>query len=234
MSAELVNPMGPYTVQNWLDETPAPDGSKRELILGRIRVSPGSGGPHQFIGDELCGLFKSALRLAGRRGFYPITAVNANLSTARRTAVITDVVILNTRPVHTVFVPQQIELIAEIWSPGNRNEERSEKFDGGRWAVTQVGFEVGAERRIALIPDVVVTNCWPSHDYPVPEQVDLVIEVWSPEDTAEDRDYRRRTYASVGEYREQITVSTGTEATITAAPAAVIVDPAQLVPLAND
>ena len=79
-----------------------------------------------------------------------------------------------------------------------------------------------------------------------------MIEVWSPEDTAEDRDYRRRIYASVGiayfwaveqegpaitayelrdgEYREQIMVSAGTTGTITAAPASVIADPAQLVP----
>jgi Uma2 family endonuclease len=119
-----------------------------------------------------------------------------------------------------------------------------------RWAIPGVGFEVSAERRIALIPDVVVTNCWPSHDYPVPEQVDLVMEVWSPEDSAEDREYRHRTYASVGipyfwaveqdgpvitayelrdgDYRVQTTLRPGTAGTVTAAPVPVTFDPAQL------
>jgi Uma2 family endonuclease len=82
----------------------------------------------------------------------------------------------------------------------------------------------------------------------VPEQVELVIEVWSPEDTAEDRDYRQRTYASVGisyywmveqespvisarvlrdgEYGEQTTLRPGTTGTITVAPVPVTFDPA--------
>lgn len=82
--------------------------------------------------------------------------------------------------------------------------------------------------------------------------VDLVIEIWSPEDTAAGRAYRRRTYASVdilyfweieqdgpvitayalrdGEYREQITLNPGAAGTITAAPAPVAVDPALLNP----
>ncbi|HEY4456136.1 MAG TPA: Uma2 family endonuclease [Pseudonocardiaceae bacterium] len=126
----------------------------------------------------------------------------------------------------------------------------SETRPDGCWAVTQVGFEVSVERRIALMPDVVVVNTWSPDDYPVPEQVDLVIEVWSPEDTMADRDYRRRTYASVGipyfwavepdgpvinayeladgEYVAQTTLSAGTTGTITAAPAPVTLDPARL------
>ncbi|HEY2701515.1 MAG TPA: Uma2 family endonuclease [Pseudonocardiaceae bacterium] len=129
MNAELMHEMGEHTVQDWLNEDPPPDGSKRELILGYIRVSPSAGGPHQFIGDELRGMFRQVLRMAGSRGLYPVTAVNVKLSTARRTAVIPDVTILNTRPDDTIFVPQQVELVAEIWSPGNTHHERSAKFD---------------------------------------------------------------------------------------------------------
>lgn len=121
---------------------------------------------------------------------------------------------------------------------------------GDRCAVPQVGLEVSVERRIALAPDVVVVNTWPCGDYPVPEQVDLVVEVWSPEDTAEDREYRQRTYASVGipyfwtvdqdslvitgyelrdeEYREQATLRPGTTGTIMAAPTSMTFDPAEL------
>jgi hypothetical protein len=35
-----------YTVQDWLNEGPSGDGSKRELILGKIHVSPSASGPH--------------------------------------------------------------------------------------------------------------------------------------------------------------------------------------------
>jgi Uma2 family endonuclease len=129
VNAELMHPMGPYTVQDWLDEDPPEDGSKRELILGYIYVSPFASGEHNAIGDELCQLFKKSARLARRRDLRPVTNVNAKLSTVRRTAVIPDVAILNTRPAGVAFIPQQIELIAEIWSPGNSNRERSEKFD---------------------------------------------------------------------------------------------------------
>ncbi|HJP78516.1 MAG TPA: Uma2 family endonuclease [Pseudonocardiaceae bacterium] len=130
MNAELMHEMGPHTVQDWLDEDPPADGSKRELILGYIHVSPFACMEHNAIGDELCQLFKSALRLAGRHGLYPVTNANAKLSTARRTAVVPDVAILNTSPVGMVAaIPQELELVAEIWSPGNSKRERSEKFD---------------------------------------------------------------------------------------------------------
>lgn len=125
----MVHPLGSVTVQEWLDEAPPPDGSKRELILGNIRVSPSASGEHHYIGDELRGLFKQALRRGGRRGLYVVTTINAALSTARRTAVIPDVSILNTKPFGVAFVPAQIELVVEVWSPGNSRRERAEKFD---------------------------------------------------------------------------------------------------------
>lgn len=129
MNAELMQEMGPNTVQDWLDEDPPEDGSKRELILGNIRVSPSASIEHNVIGSELYHLFKSALRLAGRRDLHATAEVNAKLSTARRTAVIPDAAIVNCRPFGVTVVPQQIELVAEIWSPGNPGWERAEKFD---------------------------------------------------------------------------------------------------------
>lgn len=121
--------MGEITVQDWLDEAPPTDGSKRELILGKIRVSPSASGEHNVVGSHLHHLFRSALRLAGSRGLYASAVINAKLSTARRTAVIPDAAILNTRVFGAAFIPQQIELVAEVWSPGNSSLERSEKFD---------------------------------------------------------------------------------------------------------
>lgn len=121
-----------------------------------------------------------------------------------------------------------------------------------RYVVTGAGFEVSEEWRTALMPDLVVLNCWSSHDYPVPEQVDLVGEVWSPEDTPEDRRHRQLIYARAGiryfwgieqdgpvvtayerregEYHERITLRPGAVGTITAAPVSVSFDPADLFP----
>lgn len=150
--------MGPYTVQDWLDEDPPEDGSKRELILGYIHVSPGASIEHDNAGGDLYGLFKSTLRLAGRSDLHAAITPNAKLSTARRTAVIPDVAIINTRPVGVAVVPQQLELVVEVWSPGNSKRERSEKFDAYAqagipyfWTVELNGpvveaFELGAGR----------------------------------------------------------------------------------------
>jgi Uma2 family endonuclease len=129
VSAELMHPMGETTVQDWLNEDPPEDGSKRELILGYIRVSPSASGEHNVLGAMLFGLFHSALRLAGRRDLHAAAEFNAKLSTARRTAVIPDAAILNTRVFGVTFTPREIELVAEVWSPGNGNRERAEKFD---------------------------------------------------------------------------------------------------------
>jgi Uma2 family endonuclease len=129
-------------------------------------------------------------------------------------------------------------------------DDEHDEHDEHRSAIPGVGFEISAERRIALIPDVVVTNRWPARGYPVPAEVDLVVEVWSPEDGTEDRDYRRRTYASVaipyfwtvevngpvveafelraGRYRLAATLRGGTTGTITAAPVPVTFDPSYL------
>lgn len=151
MSAELVHPLGPTTVQDWLNETPPPDGSKRELILGKIYVSPAASGDHNIIVPELYALFKSALLLAGRRGLRPVTTVNAQLSSARRTALIPDVAIINTSSSAVVFTPDEFELVAEVWSPGNSNADRVRKFDAYAqasvryfWTVEQDGPVVDA------------------------------------------------------------------------------------------
>lgn len=129
MSAEVVNPLGPYTVEDWLAEDPPPDGSKRELILGYVRVSPSASVDHNAIGDGLVAAFKRARQLANRRGLYPVTNVNALLRTGRGTLVIPDVAILNVWPVGLAATPEKIELVAEIWSPGNRSQDRADKFD---------------------------------------------------------------------------------------------------------
>jgi Uma2 family endonuclease len=190
VNAELIEPMGEHTVQNWLDKGPPEDGSKRELILGKFRLSPHASGEHNAIGDQLCELFKKSARLAGSRGLRPVTNINAKLSTARRTAVIPDVAILNTRPAGVAFIPREIELVAEIWSPGNAKPERSEKFDAYAqagipffWAVELNGpvveaFELRAGRyRLATTLFAGTTGTITAAPMPVTfDPADLVVE----------------------------------------------------------
>ncbi|HEX3781818.1 MAG TPA: Uma2 family endonuclease [Pseudonocardiaceae bacterium] len=128
MSAALAHPIGPNTVQDWLDAAPPPDGSKLELIMGYFSVVPPPTGQHQFIGYWLARIIDDALRGAGRIDLHVVPAVGVKVSTAWRTAVIADVVVLNTRPIGSSFTPDQVELVAEVWSPGNKRDERNTKM----------------------------------------------------------------------------------------------------------
>jgi Uma2 family endonuclease len=128
VSAALAHPLGPNSVQDWLDAAPPPDGSKLELIMGYFSVVPPPSGQHQYFGDELRAAFKSALRAAGRGDLYPVTGIGIEISSAWRTALIPDVVVLNTRPIGVSFKPEQVELVVEVWSPGNSHSERLTKM----------------------------------------------------------------------------------------------------------
>lgn len=129
VSAELAHSTDRHTVQDWLDEDPPEDGSKRELILGKIRVSPPASGEHNFAGYRLTRCIDDALADAGRSDLTVLPEAGAKLSTARRTAVIPDIAIVNTPTLGASFIPKEIELVVEIWSPGNSGLERAEKFD---------------------------------------------------------------------------------------------------------
>jgi len=128
VSAALAHPIGPNTVQDWLDAAPPPDGSKLELIMGYFSVVPPPTGQHQFIGYWLARTIDDALRDADRTDLHVVPAVGIEISTTWRTAVIPDVIVLNTRSIGTSFKREQVELIVEVWSPGNSAEERSDKM----------------------------------------------------------------------------------------------------------
>lgn len=134
MSAELVHPLGLTTVQDWLDEAPPPDGSKRELILGNIRVSPIAAGEHQILAYRLTRCIDDTLRDAGRTDLFIAPPINVKISSIRQTAVIPDIAILNTPVVGVLFTPAQVELVVEVWSPGNSRVRRLEKFDAYAYA----------------------------------------------------------------------------------------------------
>jgi Uma2 family endonuclease len=126
-STALLHPIGSDTVEDWLAQDPPLDGSSLELIMGYFFVVPPPSGRHQSVNAELWAVLKSALRAAGRKDLYPVIAVGVQISTAWRTALIPDVAVLNVPSLDTTFLPEQLELVVEIWSPGNSHSEREVK-----------------------------------------------------------------------------------------------------------
>lgn len=135
MSAALSmpNPMqhpmiGTYTVEEWLALDPPVDGSCLELIFGYLHVTPAPSGKHQYAASRLIRPLEDAIGDANRADLYVVTAVNVRISTAWRTALIPDVVVLNTKPDGVSFPADALTLAVEIWSPGNPRAERETKM----------------------------------------------------------------------------------------------------------
>jgi Uma2 family endonuclease len=130
--------------------------------------------------------------------------------------------------------------------------------DGGRGdlhPVTGVGVRISTGMRTALIPDVAVLNVKPFDTSFQPENLVLVIEVWSPGNSRTERETKAGAYASAGipffwvvnadrlggltvttyrltdgGYVEEISAGPGTTITVTAAPVPITLDPADLLP----
>lgn len=86
-------------------------------------------GPHNLISHRLARYLDDALEEAGRDDLYVVPTSNVKISTARRTALIPDIAILNIWPGAVAFLPAQVELVVEVSSSGNDRDERSPKFD---------------------------------------------------------------------------------------------------------
>jgi Uma2 family endonuclease len=131
VSAALQHPMiGPYTVEDWLALDPPVDGSRLELIFGYLHVTPAPSGEHQTVAFNLAVVVRDALRKAERRDLHVVPAVNVQISTAWRTVLIPDVVILDRKPIGVSFPAEALELAVEVWSPGNPRAERETKMAG--------------------------------------------------------------------------------------------------------
>jgi Uma2 family endonuclease len=129
VSAALRHPMiGPYSVADWLALDPSVDGSRLELIFGYLHVTLAPSGEHQYAAYRLTRLVDDALRAAGRTDLHVVPAVNVEISTAWRTALIPDVVVLTRKPVGVSFAAEDLALAVEIWSPGNPRAERETKM----------------------------------------------------------------------------------------------------------
>lgn len=121
--------LGPFTLPDW-DSLPArEDGSRLELIEGYWHLTPPPSGQHQAASLEVLVALRSAIRHSEREDLYVVGGVGVKISTVGRTALIPDILILNTRPIGNAFTPDNVLLAGEIWSPGNTNVEQRDKFN---------------------------------------------------------------------------------------------------------
>ncbi len=123
-----IHPLGPMTVDDWLAEEPPADGSRLELILGYLYMTPPPGGPHQNATLELAVLLRAAIRAAGRTDLHLLPGVGVRISTPFRTAVIPDISVIDTDIEHVSFAAENLQLAVELWSPGVTREERDTKM----------------------------------------------------------------------------------------------------------
>jgi Uma2 family endonuclease len=81
----------------------------------------------QYGSDQLRALVSTALREAGRGDLYAVTAVGVKISTATRTALIPDLVVIDIAPKGTHCEAANVLLAVEVWSPAHTRAERETK-----------------------------------------------------------------------------------------------------------
>ncbi|APB00485.1 hypothetical protein NS506_06449 [Nocardia seriolae] len=123
--------LGPTTMEGWLAEEPPSDGSRLELILGYLCMSPAPTLPHQHAAFRLAIVLDQAITAAGRSDLHVLPAIAVKLSTAFRTGVIPDVAVV-AAPIEgrASIEPAELLLAVEVWSPGNKRAERETKMAG--------------------------------------------------------------------------------------------------------
>ncbi|SHF39420.1 Endonuclease, Uma2 family (restriction endonuclease fold) [Streptoalloteichus hindustanus] len=145
-ATELQHPIGPHTVEEWRNAEHPSDGGRLELIWGYFHVSPPPGGPHQYATGALYRALWDAVRAAGRKDLHPVLAVGVEITTALRTALIPDVAVLNRPPTEVSYPAEALELVVEVWSPGNTSRERETKV--AAYAAAGVPYLWTVEQRV--------------------------------------------------------------------------------------
>ena len=125
---ETAHLLGPTNVDDWLAEEQPTDGSRLELILGYLYVTPPPGGPHQYSTFHLARVLHDAVLAAGRTDLTVLPGVGVKISTAFRTALIPDISLVDADINHVSFAPENLVLAVEVWSAGNTWEERDTKI----------------------------------------------------------------------------------------------------------
>jgi Uma2 family endonuclease len=130
MTAEVAmfHPLGPTTVEDWLVADQPENGSRLELMLGYLYMTPPPTGSHQHVVFELAVLLRAAVRAAGcADDLHVLPGIGVRLSTAWRTAVIPDIAVVDVDVHHASFLPSNLLLAVEVWSKGNTRAERDTK-----------------------------------------------------------------------------------------------------------
>jgi Uma2 family endonuclease len=131
MTAQLAykqHTLGPVTVEDWLAADAPADGSRLELLLGYLHVTPPPTGFHQDVTAELTSLVRAALKAAGRSDLRGLPGVGVRISTPLRIALIPDLVVVDVDVRRASFEAENLLLAVEVWSPGNRRAERETKI----------------------------------------------------------------------------------------------------------
>lgn len=128
MTTAYQQPPGRYTTADWEALDHDPDGPRVELINGRFVITPAPAFVHQAFADELRGELAVALRAAGRRDLYAVTAVGVKV--APPNAFIPDVAVIRRPKVGAVALEASDLLLAvEVVSPSTRRRDRMVKPD---------------------------------------------------------------------------------------------------------
>lgn len=132
MTAEVstFHPLGPSTMEDWLAAEQPSDGSRLELVLGYLYMTPPPTGSHQYATGELFVALRAAVRAAGRSDLQVLPGVGVKISTAFRTGVIPDVAVVAADAHRKSFEAHELVLAVEVWSSGNTREERDTKIAG--------------------------------------------------------------------------------------------------------
>ncbi|WP_433594607.1 Uma2 family endonuclease [Nocardia sp. CA-145437] len=117
-------------MEDWLAAEQPSDGSRLELVLGYLYMTPPPTGSHQYATGELFVALRAAVRAANRSDLRVLPGVGVKISTAFRTGVIPDVAVVAADAHRKSFEAHELVLAVEVWSSGNTREERDTKIAG--------------------------------------------------------------------------------------------------------
>ncbi|WP_236796387.1 Uma2 family endonuclease [Amycolatopsis sp. GM8] len=130
--------LGPVPIEEWFAAEHPSDGSRLELILGHLHVTPPQDALHQHAMAKLAFAADKALGCACRADLTVLPGVGVRISTPLRTALIPDVVVVDIDSDRPLFDAENVLLAVEVWSSDNTKAERETKV--AAYAATGVPY----------------------------------------------------------------------------------------------